>query len=140
MARPIKKDVPLSICIRDMMSEEDLSQEDVAEVLRKSIPVLRNKLSNGSFSVEELLAIIEIAECKLYIENKRGRRYRFHPEEICSEELQEGIKNYWKRREYKRRESLEKALEENDPETVKQVYSRWRKKREKVDAVEDPTD
>ena len=60
MARPISKNIPISSHIRMMMDNAGVDIEDIAEVTGKSIPVLRNKLSHGTFSIEELLAIVEI--------------------------------------------------------------------------------
>ena len=140
MPRPVSKNIPISNHIRMMMENARVDIEDVSKVLGKSVPVLRNKFSNGTFSVEELFAIAEMTGCMMTIKQSGGYEYFFDPKDFCSEETYRRILMYREKLEAEKVKSLEQAFEENDPETVQKMYSRWIKKRKKPDITDDPTD
>ncbi len=136
MARPISKNIPISSHIRMMMDNAGVDIEDIAEVTGKSIPVLRNKLSHGTFSIEELLAIVEITGGVMTVKQSGGYEYTFLPTDLCSEETYQRIMKCKERIESRRMQKLEKAFEESRPEDIEKTYSRWLKKRKKEDSAD----
>lgn len=134
MARPIHKNIPISVHIRTMMERAGVDITDVAEVIGKSVPVLRNKLSLGNFSIEELLAIVEITGGIMSVKQSGGYEYNFLPTDLCSDETYKRIMMYKKELERKRMQKLEKAFEESSPEDIERTYSKWRKKRERKES------
>lgn len=125
MARPVRKNNPLSKCIRELLTDANLYNtegiEDVAKVLGKSIPVFRNKLSNGTFSIEELLAIVSITGGEMSIRSRKTK-YNFMPEEFCSEETMQRIKEFEEKDKERRIQKIGEALDIDDPEVLKRIY------------------
>lgn len=125
MARPVTKDIPLSRCVRQLISDAKMDDaegiEDIAEALGKSVAVFRNKLSSGNFTVEELLTIVYITGGTMSIRTK-SMDFTFLPEKFCSEETMERIRKFEEKDKNKRIRKLGEALGIDDPEILEQMY------------------
>ena len=123
MGRPVKKHVPLAKFIRQLLNDEGLMIEDVSEVLGKSIPVLRNKLSNGTFTIKELIAIVGMVDGIVDIHTAKND-YKLSPEDFDNE-LYSKIETFKNERDERKIKMLEKAIRSVDPDTVRRLFEKY---------------
>ena len=128
MAPPVKKDSPMSNHIRQMMTSAGMEIRDLAFLLNKSPQVISNKLSRGTFSFDELLAITEATGGFLYAKyvfEKEPREYNFEAKDFCSEDTCRRITESREMIRQKKMKRIEDAFRDSDPETVKAAFEKY---------------
>ncbi len=122
----------ISNIVRRIMRDADISQTDVAEVIDRKVTVLRNRLTHGNFTLDEFVAMADMAGYKLQIVNG-DNTIEIKPEDVCKEEMLTRLKGYKNRANEEAAQKLydlppEKFMDylsQRDPEEIKEAYARF---------------
>lgn len=63
--------------LKAVMKDHGISQSDIARLFKVSPQAIHNRFSRGSWDVDEIVKILEYADCRLVIESGSIKRYYF---------------------------------------------------------------